>query len=118
MSPLDKITIEGLAAKVRIGIYDWEKKRAQTIRIDLAYWTDTREAARTDDIAATINYNDVAKAVLKLLKEQQFQLIETLADAIAKTCLEQFAIAKIAVTVHKPSAVRAAGDVTVTVERP
>lgn len=118
MTHTDRLTITGLTAKVKIGIHEWEKKRAQTLRVDLTLFVDTREAIATDTIGATVNYNDVAKKVLALLEEKQFQLIEALAEAIAQLCLENFAIKKMIVTVHKPSAIRAAENVAVTIERP
>jgi dihydroneopterin aldolase len=45
------------------------------------------------------------------------QLIETLAELIAERLLAEFAISRITVVVHKPSAVPAARDTSIAIER-
>ena len=106
---MDKIIIKGLKTKCIIGDYDWERERRQKIILDLELETDLREASEADELnASMLDYNQLAKEVLKFVEKSSFHLIETLAEAIAKLCLEKFPIDAIRVRLEKPGAIKAA----------
>jgi dihydroneopterin aldolase len=114
---MDKIFLEGLTTETIIGIFDWEREIRQTIAVDLEMSADIRRAAATDSIEDTLNYKRVAKRVLAFVQESRFQLIETLAERIAALILEEFEVAWVRVTLHKPGAIRHSRDVGVVIER-
>ena len=114
---MDKIFLEGLTTETIIGIFDWEREIRQTIAVDLEMSADIRRAAATDRIEDTLNYKRVAKRVLAFVQESRFQLIETLAERIAALILEEFEVAWVRVTLHKPGAIRHSRDVGVVIER-
>ena len=65
----------------------------------------SRPAAADDDLARTANYAEVADTVVRLVTGEPVDLIETLADRIARAVLaEQPVVAAVEVTVHKPQA--------------
>jgi len=115
--PLDRIFITALAAETIIGIHDWEREVRQRIEVDLEMWVDLAAAARSDAIEDTLNYRSVAKRVLAFVQESRFRLVEALAGEIARIVLEEFQVARVRVTVHKPGAVRHSKDVGVVIER-
>lgn len=115
--PLDRIFITALAAETIIGIHDWEREVRQRIEVDLEMWVDLAAAARSDAIEDTLNYRSVAKRVLAFVQESRFRLVEALAGGIARIVLEEFQVARVRVTVHKPGAVRHSKDVGVVIER-
>ena len=114
---MDKIFLEGLTTETIIGIFDWEREIRQTIAVDLEMSADIGRAAATDSIEDTLNYKRVAKRVLAFVQESRFQLIETLAERIAALILEEFEVAWVRVTLHKPGAIRHSRDVGVVIER-
>ena len=114
---MDRIFITALAAEAVIGIYDWEREVKQKIEIDLEVWMDLSAAGRSDAIDDTLNYKSVAKRVLALVESSRYQLVEALASEIARIILEEFKVARVRVTVHKPGAIRHSRDVGVIVER-
>lgn len=114
---MDKIFLTALSAEAVIGIFDWERKVRQRIEIDLEMSIDLAAAARSDSIDDTLNYKSVAKRVHAFVEESRFQLIETLADHIARLVLAEYAIGRVRVTVHKPGAIRHSRDVGVVIER-
>ena len=62
-------------------------------------------ALADDDLARTANYAEVADTVVRLVTGEPVDLIETLADRIARAVLaEQPVVAAVEVTVHKPQA--------------
>ncbi|MEX0734159.1 MAG: dihydroneopterin aldolase [Steroidobacteraceae bacterium] len=114
---MDRIFLTALAAEAIIGIYDWEREVRQRVEVDLEIWVDLAAAAKSDAIDDTLNYKSVAKRVLAFVEESRFRLVEALAGGIARIVLEEFKVARVRVTVHKPGAIRHSRDVGVIVER-
>lgn len=115
----DTITITGIEVFAHHGVFDFERRDGQTFVIDLALGTDTREAARTDDLRNTVDYGSVVDAVVRAVQHDPVDLIETLAARIAEVVLTNDRVEWTRVTVHKPEAPIEATftDVTLTVER-
>ena len=78
---------------------------------------EAAECARSDAIDDTLNYKSVAKRVLAFVESSRYQLVEALAGEIARIVLEEFKVARVKVTVHKPGAIRHSRDVGVVIER-
>jgi dihydroneopterin aldolase len=114
---MDRIFLKALSVDAVIGIFDWEREVRQRIEIDLEMSIDLAAAAKSDAIADTLNYKSVAKRVHAFVEESRFQLVEALAEHIAKLVLSEFPVARVCVTVHKPGAIRHSRDVGVIVER-
>ena len=114
---MDRIFITALSAEAVIGIYDWEREVRQKLEIDLEVWMDLSAAGRSDAIEDTLNYKSVAKRVLAFVEASSFRLVEALASEIARIVLEEFKVARVRVTVHKPGAIRHSRDVGVVIER-
>ncbi|HEX7057272.1 MAG TPA: dihydroneopterin aldolase [Bacilli bacterium] len=113
----DIIFLEGLEVECIIGIFDWEREQKQTVRIDLEMFTDIHPAAKSDRIEDALNYKTVAKAIIKMVEESQFYLLEKMAEEIANICLNRFQIAKIRLKVSKPGAIRGSKNVGILIER-
>jgi dihydroneopterin aldolase len=113
----DRIFLRGLAVECIIGFIEWERRIKQTVVIDLELPVDCRRAARTDEVADTLDYKQVAKRVIAFVSDSQFKLVETLAERIAMLILGEFAIAWVRVGLNKPGAIRGSRDVGVLIER-
>ena len=114
---MDKIFLDALKIDTIIGIWEWERKIRQTVIIDLEMSADIAKAAATDDVADTLNYKSVAKRLQQFVGESSFQLVETLAERIAGIVRDEFGVAWVKVTVHKPGAIRGSRDVGIIIER-
>ncbi|MGI9341949.1 MAG: dihydroneopterin aldolase [Gammaproteobacteria bacterium] len=113
----DTIFVSDLRIDAIVGIWDWERALPQQIGIDLEMAADIRAAAEADDIAATLDYRAVSKRVTEFVQESKFQLVETMAEKVAGVVREEFGVAWVKVTVHKPLAVRGSRDVGISIER-
>jgi 7,8-dihydroneopterin aldolase/epimerase/oxygenase len=113
----DKIFLRGLAIECTIGFLDWERQVKQTVVIDLEIPVDCERAARSDDVADTVDYKSMAKRVIAFVSGSEFLLVETLAHRTAMLLLEEFAVAWVRLSVNKPGAIRGSRDVGVTLER-
>ena len=78
---------------------------------------DCERAARSDDVADTLDYKKVAKRVLAFVEASEFQLVETLAHRLALVILEEFAVPWVRVSLNKPGAIRHSRDVGVVIAR-
>lgn len=113
----DKIFIEQLEAKCRIGIYDWERKIRQKITVDLEFPADIRKAARKDRIEDTVDYKAIAKQTLAFIAESEFFLIETLAEKLAALLLKNHPIDSVKIRLSKPGALRSSKNVGLEIIR-
>jgi dihydroneopterin aldolase len=114
---MDTIFIRDLRVETVVGIYDWERRIRQTVSLDLDMGANIKAAATSDRIEDTLDYKAVAKRVTQFVSEQEFQLVETLAEKVAALILDEFKIQQVKVTLHKPGAVSGSKSVGVSIER-
>jgi dihydroneopterin aldolase len=114
---MDKIFLSQLSVECIVGIWDWERRVKQTVIIDVELAADIRKAAATDHIDDTIDYKRVSKRLLSFVGESQFQLVETLTEAIARVIVTEFGVSWVKVRLNKRGAIRGARDVGIEIER-
>lgn len=114
---MDKIFLRELKLEAVIGIFEWERCIRQTVSLDLEMAVDARRAAQTDSTETALNYKDVAKRVIAFVETSSFQLVETLAEAIATIVIDEFNVPWVKVTVTKPGAIERSRAVGVEIER-
>lgn len=99
------IRIENLVVYANHGVLSEEKNLGQKFVISANIYADLEEAGSSDNVEKTINYAKVCELITKVSKEETFDLIETLAYALADRVLEQYELIDIIeVTVNKPFA--------------
>jgi dihydroneopterin aldolase len=101
---MDKIIAKGLTFSGCHGVLPTEKTTPQTFIIDLELWLDLKLAARNDDINFTVNYDQLFHQVERIVKEESFNLIETLAETIAQKIINDYPVEAVEITVYKPQA--------------
>nr|WP_298722704.1 dihydroneopterin aldolase [uncultured Steroidobacter sp.] len=114
---MDKIFLSQLSVECIVGIWDWERRVKQTVIIDVEMAADIRKAAATDHIDDTIDYKRVAKRLLAFVGDSQYQLVETLTEAIARVIVTEFGVSWVKVRLNKRGAIRGARDVGIEIER-
>lgn len=113
----DLIEIKDLLLRTIVGTNADERVHKQDVLINITLQADTRRAGDSDDIEDTVNYRSVAKQVIQLVEQSEYQLVERLASEIARVCLQDTRVQRARVSVEKPGAVRFARSVGVTIER-
>ena len=101
----DQISILGIKAIGYHGVLPHEAVEGQEFIVDLLITLDLQAASRSDDLADTVNYAELAQIVHENIVGERVQLIERLAGRIAdeiKVAYQQ--ITAVSVTVHKPHA--------------
>ena len=98
----DLIRLVDLEVMARIGVPEAERAEPQRLAITLELAIQSlADAARTDDLALTVDYARVALRVKGVAEEKPRRLIETLAEELAAMVLNEFAVAKVTVEVKK-----------------
>ncbi|MFP4147494.1 MAG: dihydroneopterin aldolase [Halorhodospira sp.] len=114
---MDTVFIRGLQVDTVIGIFEWERRIQQRVRIDLEMSADIARAAATDSIDDALDYKAIGKRIIGFVGESEFLLVETLAEEVAGIVRNEFSVAWLRLSVSKPGALRGADDVGVTIER-
>ena len=117
MSKSDRIKITDLHLRAIIGINPDERRNLQDVLINIVLYVDSRPAAESDDISDSANYRTITKEIIKLVESSRFYLIEKLASEIATICLKSQQVETVSVNVQKPTALRFAKSVGITIER-
>ena len=113
----DRVFIKDLLLRAIIGINEEERVKRQDVVVNIELEADCRPAAASDDIADAVNYRSIAKSTIDLVESSSFFLVEKLAEEIARLCLADLRVTRVRVTIEKPSAVRFAKSVGVSIER-
>ena len=113
----DILSIEGLKVDTTIGVYKWEREVKQSVIIDLVLEIKNTNPAFEDSIELAVDYMAVSDMVSDLVRSSSYLLIESLAEAIARQILKEFAIRKVRLKLSKPSAIQSASNVSIHIER-
>lgn len=115
----DRIALRGLRVFGRHGVLPAEREQGQTFVVDVDLEVSLVAAARSDDLADTVNYADVADVVVGIVGGEPRDLIEFVVSDIAHEVLNRFDVDAVTVTLHKPDAPipHPFDDVAVTVTR-
>lgn len=120
----DRITLTGIEVFGYHGVHQFERDYGQPFIIDLTVHCDLAPAGTTDNLAATLDYGQLARLIETMVATEPVNLIETLAENIAAAVFEHARAAGVTadtveVTVHKPQAPLSVtfADVAVTVVR-
>ena len=114
---MDAILIRDLRVEALIGIHKRERHVAQTVSIDLDIGLPGTTVFKSDKVADTIDYEQVALRIKALAASGHFRLVETLAERIARLLLEEFGAPWLKVSVAKIGILANAKFVGVTIER-
>lgn len=101
---LDVIEIHRLHVRGYHGVHDHERQDGQDFYIDATVWIDTRAAAASDDIADTMHYGHLMRALHEVGSGPPVDLLETLAERLAAVTLAFSGPQAVRITVHKPKA--------------
>ncbi|MGC8571035.1 MAG: 2-amino-4-hydroxy-6-hydroxymethyldihydropteridine diphosphokinase [Caldivirga sp.] len=112
---LFKISIRGLRVETIIGVKPSERAKPQQVVIDVDAWADLSEGAAKDSIECTVDYKVLKDELISYVSNVDFKLIETLADKVAKVCLQDHRIRMVRVKVEKPGALTGAEAASVEV---
>lgn len=107
-----RLILTGIRAAGRHGASPGERGWAQEFLVDLEVTVEVGE----DSLDATADYGALVEAARRTVEGTSFELLETLADAVARSVLEFPGVTQVVATVHKPGAARTLGVEDVAAE--
>lgn len=100
-----KINIDNLEVWANHGVANEEKVLGQKFLISVELLLNNASSNHGDDVSFTVNYAEVCDVIKEVTTNEQFNLIETLAENIAeRILLEFYKIKNVKVKVSKPNA--------------
>lgn len=101
----DEIRIEGLEVYAYHGVYPEEREKGQTFYVNATLYTDTHKAGLEDKLELSTNYGDVCLFINQWMKENTYQLLETVAEKLSKAILLKYnLISSVDLEIRKPEA--------------
>jgi len=104
--------VAGIKAAGRHGANPGERLEAQEFVVDLDVTVDIAE----DSLDSTVDYRVLAQAARETVEGTSFELLETLADAVARAVHQFAGVSRATAIVHKPGAARSIGVDDVSAE--
>jgi 7,8-dihydroneopterin aldolase/epimerase/oxygenase len=100
----DRIELRGLKVRGNHGVFEHERRDGQDFVVDVTVWMDLAPAARSDDIADTLHYGELAQSVAAIVGGEPCDLIETVAARVAEDVMTDARVQAVEVVLHKPQA--------------
>jgi 7,8-dihydroneopterin aldolase/epimerase/oxygenase len=100
----DRIELRGLKVRGNHGVFEHERRDGQDFVVDVTVWMDLTAAARSDDLADTLHYGELAQNVAAIVGGEPCDLIETVAARVAEDVMTDARIQAVEVVLHKPQA--------------
>jgi len=116
---MDILFLRDFRLELIIGIYEWERKVPQPVRLDLEIGLPHSKAGGTDDVGDTIDYGVVAQRVKDYLRNtpQPITLVESVAEHVAALVRDEFGAPWVKVSVTKFAIVPGIKELGITIER-
>lgn len=97
----DRLFVHGLQFLGRHGVFDEERRDGRNFRVDVEAELLDQVRGDGDELSRTVDYRDIADAVLGVAHGPSRHLIETLADQMARALLADLPLASVQVTLRK-----------------
>lgn len=99
------LLLTGITASGRHGANPGEKDVAQDFVVDL----DVEVEVADDELSGTADYRGLIRTARAVVEESSFDLLESIAHAVAAAVVEEPGVRTVTVIVHKPAAARSNG---------
>jgi dihydroneopterin aldolase len=114
---LRRVFVRELEIVASIGVYEHEKRYEQRVLISADLWVRDEYDGRSDRLADVLDYGKVVDDIVMLVEREHVNLIETLAERIARQCLTDRRVEGVRVCIEKPDVARSFKAVGIEIER-
>jgi 7,8-dihydroneopterin aldolase/epimerase/oxygenase len=114
---LRHVFVRDLEVMATLGIYEVEKLAPQRIIVSIDLSVREGKEAVADDISNVVSYEIVVKKVEAIIAQGHVNLVETLAELIAASCLRDKRVVAARVRIEKPDIIPNARSVGIEIER-
>ncbi len=98
----DRIQLRGMTFFAYHGVNDSEKEQGQRFVVDVEMVKDLRRPGHTDALGDTVDYSSVFRTVKRVVEGASRNLIERVAEEVARAILAGYEVESVRVVVKKP----------------
>ena len=98
---LDRVFMRDLILDVEIGVYTHEKGVTKRVRFSVDVDITPATSALDDDIGKAFDYDTIIKGIKAIVAQGHINLVETLAERIARQCLAHPRASSVTVRIEK-----------------
>ncbi|MEM8744324.1 MAG: dihydroneopterin aldolase [Pseudomonadota bacterium] len=114
---LAHVFVRDLEVNASVGVHEHEKLGPQPVLISIDLTVRELPGQNSDHIGDVVCYEDVVNKVQDICEQDHVNLIETLAERVAASCLEDHRVHAVRVRVEKPQAIQECASVGIEIER-
>jgi dihydroneopterin aldolase len=114
---MNAIFVHDLRVTTRIGIYEWEQRLPQTLRLDVEFGLPSDRIFSSADFADALDYAAVVRRLQSLAEDHPHKLMEPFAQEIADVLLDEFSVPWVKVRVAKLAPMPGVKELGVAIER-
>lgn len=113
---LATIRIHNLRLRTLIGFNREERVKKQDIVVNAEISYTLADGVFEDRVEDALNYKTITKAIIDLVEDGQYLLLEKLVGDVLDICTTDPSVQRASVTIEKPHALRFADSVSLTLE--
>jgi dihydroneopterin aldolase len=114
---MNAIFIHDLRVETRIGVYDWEQRLTQIVRLDIELGLPSDRVFESGDFADALDYAAVVKRLQAFATEHPHELMERFAQGIADLLMSEFGAPWVKVRVAKLAPIKGVRELGIAIER-
>ena len=111
------VFVRDLEIDAHIGVYRHEHGRTQPIRINVDLAVHEAKHPISDSLENVVDYEKVVRDIQEIVSKGHLKLVETLAELIAESCLQDQRVVTARIRIEKLAALEETRGVGVEIER-
>lgn len=111
------VFVRDLEIEAHIGVYRHEHGRTQPIRINVDLAVHETNHPISDSLENVVDYEKVVRDIQEIVDKGHLKLVETLAELIAESCLQDQRVVTARIRIEKLAALEETRGVGVEIER-
>jgi dihydroneopterin aldolase len=114
---LRRVFVRDLEIVVSVGVLEREKRYEQRIIVSTDLLVRDEYDGVSDRLGDVLDYSKVVDGIVRLVQSEHVNLIETLAERIARQCLADTRVESVLVRIEKPDVMEHCRSVGIEIER-
>jgi dihydroneopterin aldolase len=114
---MNAIFIHDLRVETRIGVYDWEQKLPQILRLDIELGLPSDKVFHSGEFTDALDYAAVVRRLQAFAADHPHKLMERFAQAIADLLMGEFGAPWVKVRVAKLAPIAGVKELGISIER-
>lgn len=98
---LDRITLNNMVFFGYHGAMSEEQEIGGRFEVDIDLLGDFSQASKSDDLSKAVDYQKAYESIKPIIEGEKYNLIEGLAEAVAKKILGEFEVSRVNVRLRK-----------------